>query len=297
MEFTLVPFGWNVERQSMVDVVDVQRGKASGCICPSCKAPLVARQGTQKQWHFAHESRHVYGQTQVDCEFSFYVSVRMMARQLVGDRLDLHLPAFRDQVDSGDLSERFTVTEARTISLSCVQVETNFAGVTVDVLGSVGDFSFVLFLSHPGRVVPEQLTTPTDRRCGVVGVDLTQTSRVLAASRDEGRSHAAALSDFLTRDTESKRWVFHPKHAAMREQAQSRLEQRVSYHAGLKGRRGFDSGGGEAAGPLSSTHGPTQRQGQFRCVVCSSVWLGPHPGLTPCPKCQTHLHGRFERYI
>lgn len=296
MEFTLVPFGWSVERQSMVDVADVRRGKASGCTCPSCSAPLIARQGVQKQWHFAHASRKVYGQTEGDCEFSFFVSVRMMARQLVGDRIDINLPAFRDQVVSGGLAERFTITEARTITLSGVQVETNFAGVTVDVLGSVGDFSFALFLSHPGRAVPELLATPTDRRCGVVALDLTSTSKIFAASRDDNRSHAAALSEFLTRDTESKQWVFHPKHMALRAQAQARLEQRVRYHGGLRN-HGFDEARADTQGMTSANTLPAPRQGEFRCAVCNLVWLGPHPGLSPCPRCQTHLHGRFERYV
>lgn len=35
-------------------VSEVPRGAASNCFCPTCGAPLIARQGQEKEWHFAH---------------------------------------------------------------------------------------------------------------------------------------------------------------------------------------------------------------------------------------------------
>lgn len=37
-------------------VGDVARGAACGCFCPVCLSPLVAKQGDQNEWHFAHEA-------------------------------------------------------------------------------------------------------------------------------------------------------------------------------------------------------------------------------------------------
>lgn len=85
--FNLIPFGYNPDNDTFVDVEDVPRGANSGCICPACKTPLIARQGDEKEWHFAHASRKVYEKTQKECGFSFYLSVRMMARQIIGDEL------------------------------------------------------------------------------------------------------------------------------------------------------------------------------------------------------------------
>lgn len=36
-------------------VGEVPRGAACGCFCPVCAAPLVAKQGDELEWHFAHE--------------------------------------------------------------------------------------------------------------------------------------------------------------------------------------------------------------------------------------------------
>ena len=53
----LNPFGLLKATGELVEVEEVEGGAACGCICPSCSTPLVARRGTEKIWHFAHESR------------------------------------------------------------------------------------------------------------------------------------------------------------------------------------------------------------------------------------------------
>lgn len=37
-------------------VGDVPRGAACGCFCPVCNSPVVAKQGDELEWHFAHEA-------------------------------------------------------------------------------------------------------------------------------------------------------------------------------------------------------------------------------------------------
>lgn len=37
-------------------VGDVTKGAGCGCFCPTCKSPLVAKQGNEYEWHFAHEA-------------------------------------------------------------------------------------------------------------------------------------------------------------------------------------------------------------------------------------------------
>ena len=61
MDFRLthIPFGLSSSNGSIVDVHSVSRGKDCNCVCPSCRTPLIARQGKENVWHFAHASRHV----------------------------------------------------------------------------------------------------------------------------------------------------------------------------------------------------------------------------------------------
>lgn len=48
----LIPYG--EKNGHLYHVDEVPRGLDCGCYCPSCGGHLVARQGAQKQWHFAH---------------------------------------------------------------------------------------------------------------------------------------------------------------------------------------------------------------------------------------------------
>lgn len=93
MNFNLIPFGLESITGQLIDVDSVQSGKSCGCVCPCCKTPLVAKKGDIKEWHFAHHTRGTYSETQDSCEYSFHLSVRMMARQLIKNELQLELPA------------------------------------------------------------------------------------------------------------------------------------------------------------------------------------------------------------
>lgn len=44
------------ERGEIRFVGDVPKGAACRCVCPTCASPLVARQGQENEWHFAHEA-------------------------------------------------------------------------------------------------------------------------------------------------------------------------------------------------------------------------------------------------
>lgn len=61
----------------------VAKGKACGCICPSCQTPLIGRHDNDKEWNFAHRSHDVHNETRKEFDYSLPVSIRMMIRQLV----------------------------------------------------------------------------------------------------------------------------------------------------------------------------------------------------------------------
>ena len=45
-----------------IHINDAKRGAGCGCVCPSCSAPLIARQGDENIWHFAHSQK-------TDCDY------------------------------------------------------------------------------------------------------------------------------------------------------------------------------------------------------------------------------------
>lgn len=307
VDLNLVPFGLNSADGTLVDVADVPRGAKCGCICPSCKTPLIARQGEDKGWHFAHASRHVYENTQNECEFSFYVSVRLMARQIIGSELEIGLPEYKDCISEYDartgrsVSECFTVTPARRIRLSNTEVEQSLSGIPVDVIGQVGDFRFVIYFTHPCRDIPVEITRPIDTHCGVVAVSLTGLPVKFRGARTSKVSYQSVLLEYLSNDMASKRWIFHPRHERLRKQAQEKLAATVSR---LKPsspntyRRTLSVSTSKINIPSNPDPITNEKRlAVFECVMCHSEWQDWEPGLSECPKCNTYLYRRRKEYV
>jgi hypothetical protein len=92
---------------------EVERGAACGCSCPECGSPLVAKQGNEKDWHFAHEG----GQERPECEAGAINMLRRLAVEYLRGQPTLELPPFRERVTVRsplrELSEDFGVRGGR----------------------------------------------------------------------------------------------------------------------------------------------------------------------------------------
>ena len=73
---------------------EVERGAACGCLCPECGSPLVAKQGSEKDWHFAHEG----GQERPECEAGATNMLRRLAVEYLRKQGSIELPPFKDRV-------------------------------------------------------------------------------------------------------------------------------------------------------------------------------------------------------
>lgn len=289
----LIPFGYNPDNDTFVDVKGVPRGAQCGCICPACKTPLIARHGEEKEWHFAHASRKVYEKTQKECEFSFYLSVRMMARQIIEDELNITLPEYKDSVskyipDLGyPLYESFVITESKEISLTNISVESIFEGVAVDVVGYIRDFKFAVYFTHPGRVVPHELKSPKDRHCGVISIALDGLhGSIFRDAKRRQISYQSVLADFLANDILSKEWVFHPRYERCQQQAVKRLEDEADRILAQAVRH--NSSAVPALDMMLNVS--VKKRVLLECVMCKAQWTGYEPGERVCPKCNASSH-------
>jgi hypothetical protein len=233
MDLNLIPFGLIESNDELVDVAVVKRGKQCGCICPSCRTPLVARYGETNVWHFAHAFKNVYEKTKNECVYSFYLSVMLMARQLVGSKITLTLPSYQSCVQEHvtelsffSFQEDFTVTQEKDITIEKIQVETNFSGVPVDIIGGIHGFEFVIYFTHPKRAVPTELTNPINLKCGIISIALDSLPELFLEARRNKTKYKDVLIDLLS-SKESKTWVYHPNFKKAEAVALQDLEQKI----------------------------------------------------------------------
>ncbi len=297
-----IPFGLRVADDAIVDVCEVPNGSRCGCICPSCRTPLQARQGNIKQWYFAHYSKHAHEQTKTVCEYSFYPSVRLMAKQVVGDRFQLNLPrlmgkiAYYQGVRWVLEYNEFKVADSKIVVMENPVVDTTFSGASVDIVGTIRDFQFVIFFSQPDRVVPDSLFEPENPKCGILEISLHSLLNEFIRLRSQQKTYREILTDFLQNDVASKRWIYHPRFKPTANEAIDDLKRLGNILECTVVPINSSSKIAPMAGNLlNQPPVTTNRIVRFECVMCRFQWEGPEAGGNCCPKCQEHLYSKIMK--
>ena len=215
-----VPFALSPDTDEFVDVHDVPRGRKCNCICPSCKTPLTARQGNINAWHFAHATRGTSKKTNNDCEFSFYVSVTQMAKQILSesDSIEICLPEYvykiidRHPLHRCLISKEVPITQARTVQLEKTTVESKLNKHPGDIIGTVQGFPLIIGLQHQEKTFVADIELLEETRAGIICIDLSATWKLFFDREGRGNfTFKQLLKDYLTSETEHKKWLFHPR--------------------------------------------------------------------------------------
>lgn len=282
-----IPFGLKEKDQQFVDVADVPKGRECGCICPSCHIPLIARQGKVNRWHFAHASRKLEDIEQ-SCQYSFFVSVRAMAKQIIESGFQLSTPGCTDWVSEHrygiPFSESFCVTKPDTITLSDLQKECLFEETMVDIWAEVNGYHLVIYFSHPERSVPLPLEAPRNNRCGVLEIDLTGTRALFLAKKATHDRFEDEIRAFIKGNDHAKKWIFHPRKSAALSKARIRLEEQITNWRPPQHRVKI----------RKNSYVRHERGGErrYECQICKTKWSSLKNEKPVCPVCQVHFYAR-----
>ncbi|MBL6985730.1 MAG: hypothetical protein ISR72_01595 [Methylobacter sp.] len=297
-----IPFGLRESNKELVDVNDVPNGKQCGCICPSCHTPLEARQGRINVWHFGHASKGVYEKTKNKCEYSFYTSIRLMARQIIGKQIKLGLPEYKGKVPYYEgvryLKEYkyFTVTEEKDITIDNIDVETTFSDAAVDIVGTIDKFQFVIYLSHPYRVIPESLYEPKITQCGIIEIALDSLELQFPKIKSKEKSFQEILTDFLMNNRTSKKWIYHPRYKKCEDLTTEQLRNTPNI---LLDDQSTHPSSHEYFNPPKPHRPPKfnslpiipqSRLVKFECIMCKTSWVALEAGGNICQKCNNYLY-------
>jgi hypothetical protein len=216
---TLIPFGLRTADRRLVDVSEVPQGAGCRCICPSCRAPLIARQGEVKQWHFAHASRGVENEDIRQCEYSFFLSVALMAKQQFLECNGLVLPDYIHHLSvQGRWSRRvyrdsIALTRGRRVIPGQCWVDRQLEGHAVDVLCEIEGVPLGIVLERPDRKPHLCAADFTGKKVGVVKIDLLETLRIFRKMDPKRKAEGfhQALGRFLFERRDNKAWIYHPR--------------------------------------------------------------------------------------
>lgn len=207
---------------------EVPKGKACGCTCPGCHAPLAAKaqESRRKRPHFAHL-------TDTGCQTGRETGIHLRAKQLIAERQKLVIPAWGGDLvvmpnpphardDEGRLHwGRRIDRPARRVGLSDIKVERSFGTYKPDVFAKdqFGELLIEIRVTHAvddGKATRVQVQ---GRR--MVEIDLSQLHR--DTPHDLSAFEHAVLDDHLNRS-----WISCPEAVADWQAAKQELDEQVA---------------------------------------------------------------------
>ncbi len=221
--FNLIPFGLHVPSASFKDVGSVRKGVQCDCICPSCKTPLISRQGEVKEWHFAHQSRSTEQETESPCEYSLSVSLRLMIKQLFEEGAEFQLPEYKNPFSlpipgySIQYQKTETVCQEAKVQFNEVDIEQKKGEVLFDLMLTKGKHKLYVYITYKGRTFPDKALY-FSQQDAIIEFNLITLYKAFAEIKSG--QYKELLKTFLASSSEGKRWRSHPRESACAQQLQ-----------------------------------------------------------------------------
>lgn len=182
----------------IVSVDEVPRGQACECTCPSCHSPLIARQGEQRVWHFAHA-------TGTDCDGA-ESALHLAAKAVIERTKGIAAPAIT-------IARHYTAPDGRQgvgkatqpelwLDFSSVQIELKLDRIIADAAGIIDTSLFLVEIGVTHFVDDNKLTLLTELGYPTIEVDLRHIDREVWDWQ--------ALEEAVLTSTEHKRWLVTP---------------------------------------------------------------------------------------
>ena len=221
-----VPFGLKEGRVWAPN--EVPKGKACGCICPGCHAPLSAKaqESRRKRPHFAHL-------TDTGCHTGRETGIHERAKQLIADHQRLTIPAWLGDLidmpnppnardDDGRLHWGRQVDHpAQRMQLRDVEIERSFGTYKPDVVArdEVGELLIEIRVTHAVGDLKAARVQAHGRR--MIEVDLSQLHRDVP--HDPAAFQHAVLDDAANRS-----WISCPEAVAEWQASKQELDEQVA---------------------------------------------------------------------
>lgn len=219
--FNLIPFGLHTPSASLKDVGSVNKGSQCDCICPSCKTPLIARQGEVKEWHFAHQSRGTKKITETPCEYSLEVSLRLMMKQLLEEGVDFYLPEYSKSFSvplpgtANSYIKTVIISPEAKVKFDGVEIEKRNDDVLFDLVLTKGKHRLYVYITYHGRPFPQHLLygKPVHPI-----IEFNAIALLNAFSETKTGQYKEVLNTFLASTVMGKKWRSHPREELCLEQ-------------------------------------------------------------------------------
>jgi competence protein CoiA len=177
-------------------VEEVTRGLACECSCPSCGAPVIARQGAVREWHFAHAAES-------DCKGGMETALHLAAKQLLLESSGLTIPEIRVQrevqLPDGRVGKGEAYRPEQWVDFQSVEAEKTVGTIRPDIVVAIGPKILFIEIAVTHFVDKEKRSTLASYDVPTIEIDL--------ASYQGGNWTWDLLRNYVIENAQLKRWV------------------------------------------------------------------------------------------
>ncbi len=181
-----IVYAWNKEK-TLVHVSTVENGLDCQCICPNCKAPLVAKNNTRniRELHFAHFKGH-------DCKGAYESTMHLLAKEVLKETKTLWVPEFRkDKYSQTRKFDDVIVEPILTIGDTTIRP---------DALCRIGEKQLLVEFYFTHKVDPDKMQILWDNDIACLEIDISR--------QDMDKEK---LKEYFGRGSPGIKWVSNPQ--------------------------------------------------------------------------------------
>ncbi len=207
-----LPFG--LKNGRMVDVFEVDKGLACGCVCPSCFSPLQANRGAKRQY-FSHDPK----QRSADCATALETSIHKMAKQILIECGHIKTPELiiseSRVIDFNVFEEEEVIERETSTKFDSLAEEVSLGDIRPDVLAYIDGKPFIVEIAVAHFV--EDKKKKIIRKLGIPAIEIDLSSFDRLPSKAE-------LYKKVVEGTKDKRWLSNPKAKGVRKGFKQKLK-------------------------------------------------------------------------
>lgn len=187
----------------LVHVDSVDNGAKCNCFCPSCKKPLLAKQGDINSWHFSHAD--------AACKYGVETALHLKAKEILAEEGRLMIPGLR----VGNNFHIKKILPDQEIKFDEVRVEENLISIVPDLIVCKSGKEMYIEIAVTHFVDDKKLGVIKEKGVSCLEINLSSFKKMDITE--------AALRDLLIDDVEYKKWIYHRK----KESEELKLKQEI----------------------------------------------------------------------
>ncbi len=295
-----IPFAY--KNNKMVDVAEVESGKACGCFCPSCEEPLQARKGEVLVYHFAH----LPGSDR-NCEFAPETALHKMAKQILWEEKQIVLPPLTLQETLFDNrgkphKQKLEICSQSAIYFDSVVLEKAADKIRPDVTAEKDGKTIYIEIYVTNKLSNTKKKFIREENLPTIEVNLSKFLK-------ENTFSKPILKELIINKVQNKTWIHHPNYLKSKLELTKKLAEQVKQSNEVLRKNSEYNSYAQQIRQNSNIHtvknkaqiaAKTNTNRILRCEYCFNIFEVARKAEVKhvgCPKCKKEVSQRVIKYL